>query len=106
MLENTTLDQIFDVLSLIRGESPESRYGLIDASNRAFLTTAKFYDIHRNTIADACTRRLQLDIEEFRRLVSKWLSGDPLELMKVLKGHTSEHYHAEIDSFFAKQNSH
>ena len=43
MLEETTLDQIFDVLNLIRGEDPESYYDLIDTVPRAFKTKEKFY---------------------------------------------------------------
>ena len=101
LLEDATLDQIFDVLNLIRGEGPESHYDLIDASQRAFITSVKFYSVHRNTIADACTRRLQLNISEFRELVKKWLNGDSSGIKAVLKSHTPEHYHSEIDRFFA-----
>ena len=101
LLEDATLDQIFDVLSVIRGENPESHYDLIDATPRAFKTSEKFYNVHENTIRDACTRRLQLNISEFRELVKKWLNGDSSGLKAILKSHTPEHYHAEIDRFFA-----
>jgi hypothetical protein len=101
LLEDATLDQIFDVLNLIRGENPESHYDLIDATPRAFKTSEKFYNVHENTIRDACTRRLQLNISEFRELVKKWLNGDSSGIKAVLKSHTPGHYHTEIDRFFA-----
>jgi hypothetical protein len=101
LLEATTLDQIFDTLDLIRGEGPISHYDLIDATARAFKTSENFYTVHQNTIRDACTRRLQLNIGEFRELVKKWLNGDPSGLKAVLKNHTPEHYHSEITAFFS-----
>ena len=100
-IEDATLDQIFDVLCLIRGENPESHYDLIDATPRAFKTSGKFYNVHESTIRDACTRRLQLNINEFRELVQKWLNNDSSGLKAILKSHTPEQYHSEIDSFFA-----
>jgi hypothetical protein len=106
LLEATTLDQIFDTLDLIRGEAPGSHYDLIDATARAFKTSENFYNVHRNTIRDACTRRLQLNVGEFRELVRKWLNGDPSGLKAILKSHTPEHYHSEIDRFFTEKISH
>ena len=100
-IEDATLDQIFDVLCLIKGENPESHYDLIDATPRAFKTSEKFYGVHENTIRDACTRRLQLNISQFRALVKKWVNGDSSGIKAVLKSHTPEHYHSEIDRFFA-----
>jgi hypothetical protein len=55
----------------------------------------------RNTIADACTRRLQLKTSGFYELVDKWLNGDFSGIKAVLKSHTPEYYHSEIDRFFA-----
>ena len=101
MLEEATLDQIFDVLNLINGESPESRYDLIDAARRAFKTSEKFYGVHQNTIRDACTRRLQLKISGFYELVENWLKGDFSRIKEILNRHTPEYYHSEIDRFFA-----
>jgi hypothetical protein len=100
MLEDITLDQIFDVLNLIRGEAPESQPSIAEAARRAFLTSSKFYGVHRNTIADACTRRLQLKLAGFLELVQKWLNGDSSGPKAVLKSHTPEHYQSEIDRFF------
>jgi hypothetical protein len=87
--------------SIHRGEAPESHYDLLDATSRAFKTSENFYTVHQNTIRDACTRRLQLNIDEFRELVKKWLNGDPSGLKAVLKSHTPEHYHSEINAFFS-----
>ena len=78
----------------------------INAARRAFKTSEKFYGVHENTIRDACTRRLQLNIDEFRELVKKWLNADPSGLKRVLKSHTPEHYHSEIDRFFAEKILH
>ncbi len=73
----------------------------INAARRAFKTSEKFYGVHRNTIREACTRRLQLNIVEFRELVQKWLNGDSSGLKEIFKSHTLEYYHLEIDRFFA-----
>ena len=58
-------------------------------------------DIHRNTIADACTRRLQLDgRDDFLDLVDKWLKGDPEPIKRILKLHTPDSIHYDIEYFF------
>lgn len=65
---------------------------------------SQYRKCHRNTIADACTRRLQLDRRnDFLKLVEKWLAGEPGPLKLTLKAHCNTPEHHIIDEFFNKK---
>lgn len=102
-LEPKTLAQIIDVLIRIKWTGTKYRNGLIDAYQTAVQEVGKFNGIHRNTIADACTRRLQLDRDGFLDLVERWLAGDSRELERTLKSHCSISEHGLIHDFFQKK---
>jgi len=103
-LELKTLAQIIDVLTRIKWTGTKSRHGLIEAYQTAVQDVAKFNDIHRNTIADACTRRLRLDgRDDFLELIEKWLEGDSRCLKLTLKAHCNIFEHCLIDEFFQKK---
>lgn len=102
-LESKTLAQIIDVLTRIKWTGTEYRNGLIDAYQTAVCEVGKFNGIHRNTIADACTRRLQLDRDGFLDLVERWLAGDSRELERTLKSHCNISEHGLIHDFFQKK---
>lgn len=100
-IEPKTLAQIIDVLTRIKWTGTKYRHGLINAYQTAVREVAKFNDIFYNTIADACTRRLQLDgRDEFLDLVEKWLAGDSKSLKLALKAHCNTSEHRIIDDFF------
>lgn len=103
-IEPKTLAQIIDVLTRIKWTGTKYRRGLIDAYQTAVVEVAKFNDIHRNTIADACTRRLNLDgRDEFIELVETWLEGESGPLKLALKAHCNTSEHRLIDEFFQKK---
>jgi len=70
-LEPKTLAQIIDVLTRIKWTGTKYRDGLIEAYQSVVRDVANFNGIHRNTIADACTRRLQLDRDGIKGVKSK-----------------------------------
>jgi hypothetical protein len=98
-----TLVQIIDVLTKIKWTGTKYRNGLIDAYQTAVQNVGKFHGIDRNTIADACTRRLQLDRDGFLDLVERWFAGDSGELERTLKLHCSFTEHGLIHDFFQKK---
>jgi len=102
-LEPQTLAQLIDVLTRIKWTGTKYRHGLIDAYQTAVREVGKFNSIHRNTIADGCTRRLQLDRDRFLDLVERWLAGDSGDLKLTLKAHCNISEHRLIDEFFQKK---
>ena len=95
-----TLSQIIDVLSRIKWTGAVNRNGLIEAYQMAVKNVADFHGIHRNTIADACTRRLQRNRDGFLDLVDQWLEGESENLKRSLKAHCNITEHSLIDDFF------
>jgi len=104
-LEPKTLAQIIDVLTRIKWTGTKYRHGLVNAYQSAVYEVGKFNGIHRNTIADACTRRLDLDRDGFLDLVESWLGGDSKSLKLTLKAHCDISLHHLIDEFFQKKGN-
>ena len=101
MLEVATLAQIIDVLSRILWSGAAYRGALIEAYQVAVKRVADFHSIHRNTVADACTRRLQLNRDGFLDLVENWLGGRSGDLKRCLKAHCDVIKHGLINDFFS-----
>lgn len=99
-LQPTTIGQILDVLNRIKYTGINSMQELIEAFQKAVYDVGKSQRKERNTIADACCRRLQLNRDKFLDLVERWLTGDPNALIHILKVHTSWSIHNVIDDFF------
>ena len=60
--------------------------------------TRRHFGVTYQTIGDLCRRRLNLqDIDDFYRLLGGWVGGDPMPLAQLLKEHTPQSYHKEID---------
>ncbi len=104
-LEPMTLAQIIDVLTRIKWAGPKNTKELVDAYRTAVKAVADFNDTHRNTIADACTRRLQLDRDGFLGQVDMWLSGQLTDLRRCLKTHCRKPEQRLIDDFFDENGS-
>jgi hypothetical protein len=102
-LEPKTLAQIIDVLTRIKWTGTKYRNGLIEAYQSAVSEVGNFNGIHRNTIADACTRRLQINRNGFLDLAESWLKGDSRSLKQILKAHCNITEHTLIDDFFHKK---
>ena len=100
-LETKTLAQILDVLTRIKLSGPENRSDLVEAYQIAGHDVANFNCVFRNTIVDACTRRLQLNRDGFLELVQQWLDGNPNRLKQVLKAHCEVSLQALINDFFS-----
>ena len=99
-LQPKTLGQILDVLNRIKWTGVQSRKELVEAYQKSAHDVRKSQGIERNTIADACCRRLQLKRDEFLDLVERWLAGDSDGLIRILKAHTYWSMHNVIDDFF------
>ena len=95
-----TVGQVLDVLNRIKYTGVNSMQGLIEAFQKAVHDVGKSQKMERNTIADACCRRLQLNRDQFLNLVERWLAGDPNALVHILKVHTSWSIHNVLDDFF------
>lgn len=104
-LEPKSLSQIIDVLTIIKWTGAKYRNELIDAYQTAVQEVGRSNGIHRNTVADACTRRLQLDCHGFINLVERWLTEDSRELERTLKAHCNISEHSLISGFFQMKES-
>jgi hypothetical protein len=104
-LEPKTLGQILNVLTRIKWEGPKSMYDLQSAYRTAVYNAGKDNDVHKNTIADGCCRRLQLNSDCFLQLVHEWLSGNPGPIKQVLKNHIKTTLHHIVDSYFDEGTS-
>jgi hypothetical protein len=100
MLKSKSVEQLFAVLNRFKvrysgGESvPKAHQGAVDDVRRD-------YDVTYQTIGDLCRRRLGLkSINEFHSLLEKWLSGDYMPLMEILKKNTKEKNNQKISEFF------
>jgi hypothetical protein len=102
-IEKATLAQIIDVLTRIEWAGPKNRNELISAFQKAVAEVGKFNGVERNTIADACTRRLQLNRDGFLDLVESWIAGDYKALERILKSHCNIEIHQLIQDFFIKK---
>jgi hypothetical protein len=99
-LQLKTVGQILDVLNRIKYTGVYFMQDLIEVFQKAVHDVGKSQGLERNTIADACCRRLQLNRDQFLNLVGRWLAGDPNSLVHILKAHTSWSMHNVIDDFF------
>lgn len=99
-LRPATIGQILSVLNMIKYAGINSMHELIEAFQKAVHDVGKSESKERNTIADVCCRRLQLNRDQFLDLVEKWLNGDPYPLIHILKIHTYWSMHNVIDDFF------
>lgn len=99
-LNPKTLGQILDVLNRIKWTGARSGRELNEAYQKAVHDVRKSQGVERNTIADACCRRLQLKRDGFLELAELWLGGDPNALKRILKNHTYWSLHNVIDDFF------
>lgn len=102
-LEPSTVEQVLDVLSRIEGMLPKNRGALITAFQIVVVDVANCHGVLRNTIADACTRRLQLDRDGFLDLVDEWLSGYSRNLELTFKAHCNPREQAVVVDFFTKR---
>lgn len=102
-LKESTLQQLFDLLSSIKLSGPSDRSEIETAYHIAVRNVSKSWNKERNTIADICVRRLDLNgkTEEFIDLVEEWiLEGDDSKLKKAIKANTDFSLFAQVDSFF------
>ena len=99
-LEINSLNQIFQVVRGIQWSGPRTLKTLNEAYQIALQGAKNKFGVERNTIADACTRRLQLNTDKFLELVQKWLNGDATSLIDIIKLHTEKSIHNQIDKFF------
>ena len=101
-IEETTLNQLLDVLTIIKTSGPRD----IDETRRttahASSLIAKAYGIEKNTIFDIWVRRLNLpgQTREFNELVFEWLTGRSDRLRQVIKAHVCESLRLAVDEFF------
>ena len=104
-LEPKSLSQIIDVLTIIKLTGAKYRNELIDAYQTAVKEVGRSNGIHRNIVADACTRRLQLNRDEFLDLIERWLNGKSCEIERTLKVHSNISEHSLISGFFQNKES-
>ena len=103
-LEPKTLAQILDVLTRIKWTGADYHEGIIQAYQDTVNGVANFHQIHRNTIADACTRRLgPIHRDQFISLTENWLNNKPCELKEILKKHARSIDHLVIENFFLEK---
>ncbi len=99
-IEPKSLAQILDVLTRIKWTGATYHTEIIQAYQKGVRDVANFHGIHRNTIADGCTRRLDLNRDGFINLVENWLNNKQYELNQILKTHARSIDHSVIDNFF------
>jgi hypothetical protein len=100
MLTEKTLDQLIGVLELTE---KYYRTGLPvpKAYQKAVKDIASRYSVRYQTIADGCSRRLNLDtVEVFIGLLSQWLSGNGNQLKALLIKNISELDEYKVENFF------
>ncbi|MEN8261875.1 MAG: hypothetical protein ABFR82_00215 [Nitrospirota bacterium] len=99
-----TLDQIMKVISVAA-----QRYSLGDGIDRSYQygvsRVSQECAVAYQTIGDACARRLDLDVGEFKTMLKASLEGDTNELCNKLLSKTSSFYHDRINDFFSKLTS-
>jgi hypothetical protein len=101
-IEETTLKQLLDVLTMIKSCGPRSVEETRSATSFASSLIAKSYGIEKNTIYDIWVRRLGLpgQTRGFNELVFEWLTGKSDRLCQVVKAHVEEALHSKINDFF------
>jgi hypothetical protein len=100
MLTEKTLDQIIGVLELTE---KYYRTGLhvSKAYQKAVKDIAHKYSVRYQTIADGCSRRLNLDtVEVFIGLTSQWLNGNGNQLKALIIKNISELDEYKVENFF------
>lgn len=99
-LRSRTVDQILEVIDVakIRYLSGSSITSSINAGIRE---VAKSYQTSYQTIGDACRKRLGFhDMEEFKAVLLEYFSGNPTEIISVLKEHTDPELQVKINHYF------
>jgi hypothetical protein len=101
-IEGTTLNQLMDVLTMIKTSGPRNAEETKNATASASALIAKAYEVEKNTISDIWVRRLDLpgQTRGFNELVFEWLSGKPDRLRQVIKAHVEETLRSKVDKFF------
>ncbi len=100
MLERKTVEQILEVLKIVRGHYAAG-LSLIKAYQKSVAEVATLYDVRYQTIADGCRRRLGLkDRDQFVELINRWLNGDSTRLIALIKKEADKRVHPTIDTFF------
>jgi hypothetical protein len=95
-----TLQQVLDVLTYAK-QNHEAGLKIKYAYRDAIGRVAQEYDVNYQTIGDGCRRRLQLSsMDEFGRLITKWIEGNPDPLQRVLKSAINKRFHYLVDDFF------
>jgi len=103
-LKPESVDQLLEILSIIRWSGPENRYEINNSFQTAVKNVRTKYKKRRNTMADLCVRRLGFTgdgaTDGFISLVEDWLLKDGSALKRHIKKHTHDHQHKKIDNFF------
>jgi hypothetical protein len=101
-IEEATLSQLLDVLTMIKAYDPRNEKETKQAISYSAALIARSYGIEKNTIYDIWVRRLNLpgQTSGFNELVSEWLKGQPNRLCQVIKVHVQEALHSIVDDFF------
>jgi hypothetical protein len=106
-IEETTLNQLLDVLTMIKTSGPRSFDETRSATASSSALIARAYGVEKQTICDIWVRRLDLpsQTKEFNELVFEWLSGKPDKLCQVIKIHIDVRLHPKINEFFSRPAS-
>jgi len=101
-IEETTLNQLLDVLTMIKTSGPRSFEETRSATASSSALIARAYGIEKQTICDIWVRRLDLpgQTRGFNELVFEWLSGKPDRLRQVIKAHVGEILRSKVNIFF------
>jgi hypothetical protein len=100
MLTEKTLDQLIGVLELTE-KNYRTGLPVSKAYQKAVKDIASRYSVRYQTIADGCSRRLNLDtVEVFIGLLSQWLSGNGNQLKALLIKNISELDEYKVENFF------
>ena len=101
MLTYDTLKQILEVLKKVR-EYHAGGLSFIKAYQKAVDDVRISHQVYYQTIADGCTRRLQLKRDGFLVLVEDWLTNNSDGLCEHLKKHVDDENHLVVDEFFQR----
>ena len=103
-LNPESVNQLLEVLSIIRRSSPRHRFEILMAYQKAVKDVSAKHNINRTSIADLCTRRLGSTGKgarfKFVDLIEDWLMKGGVALQSRIKTHTYDHQHQKIAEFF------
>ncbi|MGE0157105.1 MAG: hypothetical protein AB7T17_08770 [Geobacter sp.] len=100
MLTEKTVEQILEVLDKT-SKLYNSGFPINKAYQKAVKEVSLTYSIKYQTVADGCRRRLGLsNINEFIKILSEWLNGNPSNLIDLLHKNTANFEKYKIDQFF------